>query len=341
MLLDHVKFNLSHGFPDHWGTSELERRLIQNICQRKNYDLVVNATWGFFECIHPVTKGKMTKFEVTKDLVINHGAENVLFFNLVDPLYIDSTWYQVLRECSAHIGLDKITTVGFVDTKKFKQDLPVPFWAIYNSIYFENYTIEQLEPANIENMFLCYNRKPTWHRRILHKHFHKNDLMSKGIFTLGNEDPSKVILNRNPNPMPFENNGMHGDLNIPNDTLSLGPLDAWNSSFLVIVTETDHNMQTEVPFLSEKIWKPLIGMRPFVCLGDRGTISSLKEAGFYTFNEFFGAEKDDLTVSDIINIIKMYRGDPHKDYQSLRVKLVHNRERFFQYAREQQQKLGI
>ena len=334
-------FDLSHGFPRHWPTSKLEQDIIGKICEDKKFDLVVNATWGFFECVHPVTKDKMTKFDVTKDLVINHGAENILFFNLVDPLYIESTWYQVLRECADHIGLDRITTVGFVDTNKFKQDLPVPFWAIYNSIYFKNYTIEQLEPTSIENMFLCYNRKPTWHRRMLYSEFDKNHLMSNGIFTLGNEDPSKVILNRNPNPLPFENNGMHGDLNIPNDTLSLGPLDAWNSSFLVIVTETDHNMRTEVPFLSEKIWKPLIGMRPFVCLGDRGTIRSLKEDGFHTFNEFFGMEKDDLTVSDIVSVVKMYQGDPHKDYQSLRVKLEHNRERFFQYAHEQQQKLGI
>jgi len=341
MHLKQVKYNLGHGFPMHWPTSKLEQDIIGKICEDKKFDLVVNATWGFFECVHPVTKDKMTKFEVTKDLVTNHGAENVLFFNLVDPLYIDSTWYQVLRECADHIGLDRVTTVGFVDTNKFKQDLPVPFWAIYNSIYFKNYTIEQLEPTSIENMFLCYNRKPTWHRRMLHREFDKNHLMSNGIFTLGNEDPSKVILNRNPNPLPFENNGMHGDLNIPNDTLSLGPLDAWNSSFLIIVTETDHNMNTAVPFMSEKIWKPLIGMRPFVCLGDKGTIKSLRETGFETFNEFFGFNKDDLTVDDITNLVKRYQGDPAQDYQSLRVKLTHNRERFFQYAHEQQQKLGI
>ena len=336
MHLKHVKYDLSHGFPEDWGTSKLEKEIVVKICNDGQFDLVVNATWGFLECKHPVTNEISDKFRITKDLVLNYGVRNVLFFNFVDPLYEQSTWYDVLGICKEKIGEYNIKTVGFVDTNKFKQDIHVNFWAIYNDSAFMKYDEKDLIPGKLESTYLCYNRKPTFHRTWLYEQFEKHGLLARGIFTLGNEDPAKVILiNKDKKTLPFANKNIHGNLNIPNDTLSLGPLDAWNSSFLVIVTETDHNMNTAVPFLSEKIWKPLIGMRPFVCLGDKGTIKSLKEAGFETFNEFFGFDKDDLTVDDITNLVKRYKGDPAQDYESLGDKLIHNRKRFYEFAKEQ------
>ena len=342
MQLEHVRYDLSHGFPDDWGTSLLERDIIEKMCKDDQFDLVVNATWGFLECPHPITNEASEKFNITKDLVLNHGVRNILFFNFVDPLYEESTWYDVLNVCKEKIGEHNIRTVGFIDSNKFKQDLSVAFWAIYNEHAFIRYDEKDLIPSKLENIYLCYNRKPTFHRTWLYEQFEKHGLLAKGIFTLGNQDPAKVILiNKDMKTLPFANDNIHGNLNIPNDTLSVGPLDAWNSSFLIIVTETDHNMNTAVPFLSEKIWKPLIGMRPFVCLGDKGTIRNLKEAGFETFNEFFGFDKDDLTVDDITNLVKRYKGDLAQDYKSLRDKLIHNRKRFFEYASERKRALGL
>ena len=339
---DHVKYDLSHGFPADWGTSVMERQIIEHVCNEQSFDLIVNAVWGFLKCEHPVTGVMLDKFQVTKDLVSNHGAKNILFFNFLDPLYESSTWYEVLDHCKEIIGDANIMTAGFIDKNKFKQDLVVPFWAMYNCMAFTKYKDEELVPKDLQNTFLCYNRKPSFHRKWLHEQFEKHGLLSKGIFTLGNEDPSKVVLNnRNRTTLPFQNNHRHGNLNIPNDTLSVGPLDAWNSSFLIIVTETDHNMNTAVPFLSEKIWKPFIGMRPFVCLGDKGTITTLEEAGFKTFNEFFGFTKKDLTVDDITDLVKNYKGDLAQDYSQLTPTLQHNRKRFFEYAGEQQKVFAL
>ena len=342
MQLKNVKYDLSHGFPSHWGTSKLEQEIVEKICELEQFDLVVNATWGFLECQHPITNATSDKFKITKDLVLNHGVRNILFFNFVDPLYEHSTWYDVLNACKAKISEQNIKTVGFIDTNKFKQDIPCNFWAIYNSNSFTKYDEKDLLPSKLENIFLCYNRKPTFHRTWLHQQLKKQGQLTKGIFTLGNQDPSKVVLiNNDKKTLPFANDNIHGNLNIPNDTLSLGPLEAWNSSFLIIVTETDHNMNTAVPFLSEKIWKPLIGMRPFVCLGDKGTIKNLKEAGFETFNKFFGFDKDDLTVDNITKLLKNYKGDLLQDYKKLHPILLKNRKRFFEYAEEQKKIFGL
>jgi len=296
--------------------------IIQKVCKNEQFDLVVNAVWGFLECRHPVTNELSNKFEITKDLVLNYGVRKMLFFNFVDPLYEHSTWYEVLDVCKKKISEHNIKTMGYIDTNKFKQDQAVPFWAIQSGKAFKTYSDQDVTPVDFENTFLCYNRKPTFHRKWLYEQFKKHSLLNKGIFTLGNDDPEK-------------------GLGIPNDNASLGPLDVWNRSFLIIVTETDHNMNTAVPFVSEKIWKPLIGMRPFVCLGDKGTIKSLKDEGFHTFNEFFGCQKDDLTVDDVVNLVKRYKGNTTQDYNSLEEKLIHNRKRFFEYTQEQSSLLGI
>ena len=220
-----VKYDLSHGFPQDWHTSRLENEIIKNICKKQSYDLVVNATWGFLDCEHPETGVISNKFEITKDLVKNYEVKNILFFNFVDPLYDLSTWYEVLQECKEQIGYDSIKVVGFIDTNKFKQDIPIQFWAIYNSVAFTEYYEQDLLPKKFENLFLCYNRKPTFHRKWLYEQFVKHDVLTKGIFTLGNEDPAKVVLiNKDKTTMPFENNNIR-------QLISVG----WLSSQVIIL----------------------------------------------------------------------------------------------------------
>jgi hypothetical protein len=328
-----------YGFPDTWETAELEKRIVTNLQKIEPCDLFVNAVWGFNDYEHPITGVVDNKFNITLDLVKNHSVKKILFYNFVDPMYDDSEWYSVLEECSRIIGIENIKVAGFINTDKFKQDISVQFWAIYQSEAFQKYNTDQLRSNPFEHLYLCYNRKPTSHRKSLYNSFEKNDILRQGIFTLGNEDPSKVKLINN--KISFKNLDVHGNFNIPNDTVSLGPLEQWNKCFLVIVTETDNNSTTKVPFLSEKIWKPLIGMRPFLCLGDKGTIKLLNQAGFYTFNEFFGLNKDDLTVEDITNALKNYKGDMETDFKNLQDKLTHNRLRFFSYAQEQKNLVNL
>ena len=331
-----VKFDLSHGFPSHWGNGQLEQEIKDTFLQREHFDLVINATWGMIDCEHPLTSAISNKFEITKDLVDNHGVKSILFFNFVDPMYDASTWYHVLTHCANKIGVDNIKTLGFIDTNKFKQDFSLQFWAIFTGLEFQRYNDSDLYPEEFKNVFLCYNRKPTSHRKWLFEQFEKHKLLSRGIFTLGNENPEKVMICRNDTKTsPFVNDDIHGNYNIPNDTHSLGPIEDWRQSFLIIVTETDHNRHTAVPFLSEKIWKPLIGMRPFLVLGDKGTVRTLKQAGFETFNEFFGIKHDDAAVDDIVKAVKSYNGDMATDYETLKSKLIHNRKRYFEFVDEQ------
>lgn len=333
LLPSRIKYNLTLGWPVHYPTYSLEADIIRKVCKEETFDLVINATSEVFG-IHPITKKTMSKCLITKDLVDNYKVKKILWYNLVDPVLEDSCWYKILNYCKGKLGEKNIKTIGYIDTNKFKQDISFDFHSVFLNNCFTSYKENELIPTHLSNFFLCYNRKPHSHRKQLYESFKKNNLLDKGIFTLGNEETDLVIQSNVQEKELFEN-GFHGDFNIPNDILTLGPLTNWLTSFLCIVTETKHNLNTAVPFVSEKIWKPIIGMRPFVCLGDKGTISMLRESGFYTFNKFFGSNKDDLTVEDITNIVKYYKGNPIEDYKILKSKLVHNRNRFFEYVKEQ------
>ena len=336
MHLEYVKYDLSHGFPTHWPTGQFEHKIISEHLQKNSYDLVVNQTWGFLECENPVTKEKSDKFKIFEYLVTNKLANDVLFFNFVDPIYDLSTWYDVFERCRQANDNFKITCMGHMDSDKIELQYPFGWWAVFVNDNFKTYTETETAPVSFDNLFLCYNRKPHSHRRLLYREMARHRVIEKGIFTLGNEDQEKIrLVNADITTMPADNQEMHGELGIPNDTMTLGNLEAWNSHLVTIVTETQHVLKIGYPWFSEKIWKPIIGMRPFLLLGDGGSLKYLEENGFHTFNEVFGMPNKDATVNDIVFAIKRFNKDPAEVYNSLLSQLRHNKKRFFEYAVEQ------
>ena len=79
----------------------------------------------------------------------------------------------------------------------------------------------------------------------------------------------------------------------------------------------------------------MIGMRPFLLLGDGGSIKYLKDNGFNTFNELFNISKNDITIQDVIYAIKQFDKDPAQVYSSIQKQLIHNKKRFYEFANEQ------
>jgi hypothetical protein len=134
---------------------------------------------------------------------------------------------------------------------------------------------------------------------------------------------------------------MHGELGIPNDTMTLGDINLWCSHLLTIVTETQHVPNIGFPFFSEKIWKPMIGMRPFLLIGDAGSIRYLQEQGFHTFNKEFDIHNDDASIDDVVGAVKNFTGDTANLYNSLLPKLRHNKKRFYEFALEQKKLFNL
>lgn len=112
-------------------------------------------------------------------------------------------------------------------------------------------------------------------------------------------------------------------------------LEFHQTTFLNIVTETLYNK--EVMFLSEKIFKPMYMLQPFVVIGNPYTLEELKQLGYKTFSKWWDESYDEeedlvqrvLKIEIILNkLSKLSFEELHKITQEMEETLVHNYNRF-------------
>ena len=214
-----------------------------------------------------------------------------------------------------------------------------------------------IRPELLDKTFLCYNRKPSTHRIWLHDAFQQLRCFEKGIFTLGSRHAKDRFFhvensesyygedipdNHNYTTSPLE---ISGDWGIPNDVFTIGPLDIWNRCLFNIVTETIYNVTTW-GFVSEKIFKPLIGCRPFVVYCPDGATSWLVQRGFEPYHQDF-QDASDFDPSDpqqlpnfVLDLGRQPQSYLASKLSSLREKLLYNRRTLELYIDQQKMTLN-
>jgi len=108
------------------------------------------------------------------------------------------------------------------------------------------------------------------------------------------------------------------------------------SAFLQVVTETvfeyPHNSY------SEKTWKPIVNLRPFVLAGVPGSLKDLQDFGFKTFNNWWDESYDNVINSDerliaIADLVQHITSKPIEELQKLLIDmgpiLEHNRNHYY------------
>lgn len=212
----------------------------------------------------------------------------------------------------------------------------VEFIDFYKKYFFDEcYTSK----PNLQYHFMCLNNKPNDHRRyLLNKIFEQEIIYKKGNISVLQRDAGynfehPIILEENRPPelvSMFYDHEVLSDKHIANDIISLGDPIHWNSHFVNVVTESAAH--TDV-FLSEKIFKPIIGLRPFLALGDRNLYPKLREFGFDTFEDLFpnvGLDVDrDKRADNLIKDLKKVCLTPIEEldriYSSIYNRLENNR----------------
>jgi hypothetical protein len=120
---------------------------------------------------------------------------------------------------------------------------------------------------------------------------------------------------------------------IPNDIASLGHVSNWRSHFLNIVTETFYDIN-KTGFVSEKIYKPIVGCRPFLVYDPDGACRWLQNRGFETYvNDFADISDLDLTIpGNMAPFLDTLCGQSVTYYQKkfvdLKEKILYNKEHF-------------
>jgi hypothetical protein len=114
----------------------------------------------------------------------------------------------------------------------------------------------------------------------------------------------------------------------------------YEESYLHIATETTFSNSSKC-FISEKVFRPIINLQPFLLFGDAGCLTKLKELGFKTFapfiDESYDLEYDSgkrsmLLRTELIKLHNMSLQEIHNWYYSITNILVHNQTHLASFA---------
>jgi hypothetical protein len=321
----------SHGWHHSWSLTPYSHFVFRKIVEQVEelYDghcIVVDGTWL------PIISTE-EKFTTLYPNVMRENIEHIFFISLIDPPY--EYWRGEERvPCKQQIV--QLTSARNRHDMPAKSDFQFCAWWIFDAM--KRYKGTSL-PWTGDKLFLSYNRKPHKHREQLFRTLTSSGLLCEGLVSMGNTDPAKAIT---VGKKEFEHKETPakelikapGNVGIPNDITSLGNHDIWQQAFINVVTETT----TEGRFLSEKIWKPIIGKRPFMLVGPPDQLTFLQEMGFKTFDNFWDesynlAKNNESSIDHIVTMLKNMAKLSHKEqyqmYQEMIPILEHNHQHFF------------
>lgn len=308
-------------FNNGWGAAFELRQFEQQVLDQylrpwqtdRSRSIVVNSTWYNLDYHDQVLQ-----------YIRNHGVDQVALVSFMDPAIVRPSWFD---------GLDiAVHAVGY-----YTGDHELDIWSLIVQRYFD-FPATIGGAADLDSAFLCLNRKPHWHRKRLVARLEHLDLVTKGCVTLGDQSGRAIYsVDRDVEPSQIAPNPGAEQYGIINDIMSLGPMQIWNSCFLNIVTETVFDVDQEW-FVSEKIYKPVIGLRPFLVYAPNGANAWLQHLGMETYCDDF-RDITDLDLRDPDNIpafllqLVAHGTDYWRDkYQRLLPKMHHNKARFYDHV---------
>ena len=329
------------GFWENHIAYPLEQHVIQ--CLWEHYfsgcdnGLIINTTYNMEDTMPWAHK-----------IMDQEHTEAVLFVSLVDPL--SSEAYDDICELLNKYPHVKVQLAGY-NPFYFPNYDYVDFWALFMEQHFESYTDAQLLPEQLENIFLSYNRKPHPHRIHLVEGLfgrlpHTVDVRRKGIVTLGDiagSDNINGVLTFAENTTGIKNHQDLGDdaYGIQAAATALGNLNIWRNSFLSVIAETSAVLEHNIPFITEKTYKSILGLRPFVVYGDGGFPDYLRSNGYKTFESRLGMSGPFCPADLNQAIQRLATQDLYALYQEWLPDLYHNRRNFFKQCILIRDKFGI
>lgn len=124
-----------------------------------------------------------------------------------------------------------------------------------------------------------------WSKEYIDSQYHNAPLLYPTIF-----QEFKDVNLRKRVPLVFHD-GINPETENPVDDQSH---QKFQDSYLHIVAETFQESHPNRLFFSEKVFKPMWYMQPFILLGEPGALAKLHEFGYQTFGEYWDESYDDI-----------------------------------------------
>jgi len=214
--------------------------------------------------------------------------------------------------------------------QKFANDHPCMSW--------EEHIARKTDPTKKIKTFNCLNRVNREHReyfviKLIEAGLHKYGIVSHNKINLdywrGWYSPLET-LDTAERLLPFVADDSDFD---NNKSMQFNP-DLYLNSWVSVITETHAAEEPHNFFISEKTWKPIYAMHPFMVLGHKGTLSRLHEMGYKTFDglidesydqrDFFPRANAIVNNLQLLNLIR----DKMAWFESCKDICIHNRNVF-------------
>jgi hypothetical protein len=208
-----------------------------------------------------------------------------------------------------------------------------------------------------ETMFLydCINKRPRQQRVIFILHLHNSGLLELGNVSMSDKNEWNQIISRQADNVIWVNTELLTKYKLPEnifydfddkprhakhsqsnevehywDFVERILHDMYKNSWVSVITESSYFENDESVFVSEKTFKPLACMQPFIIVGSKNTLKYLRKLGYKTFHPYIDESYDDLEDADrfiaITNLLKQINAIEDKAawYESMRDILEHN-----------------
>ena len=207
--------------------------------------------------------------------------------NLLDPQGY-AAW------CDSHGIRDRITVLGFPHLLYMQQI------NLRNSspITWEDQVAAKRDHAAIK-LYNCLNRVRRQHRELMMLKLIADDLNCEGLVSHdqlwyhGWEEHWGVpsdILHRAAQLLPL----VVDDADFSNNKAMHINTSIYTNTWFSVITETHAFDEPSNLFISEKLWKPIWALQPFMVWGHRRTLSQLRSWGFETYGCLWDESYDDL-----------------------------------------------
>jgi|TARA_R110000824_G_scaffold36012_4_gene112208 hypothetical protein len=193
--------------------------------------------------------------------------------------------------------------------------------------------------------YLSFNRLPKDHRVKLVVSLDKHNLLDKGYVSFANKitdwDWKKMVTKEEQlslekeMPLVIDN----PDLSLCKHSYDVFDVRYFLDSYFQIVTGNNFTDWTDQLIFSEKIWKPITNLQPFIYLDDVGALKKLHEYGFKTFEPFIDESYDrvynteerfSMIEGEIIKLCNKPIEEIHEWYWSIEDVIKHNYYHFYE-----------
>ena len=310
------------GWGPEWPMKQLEQQIVKDFLAQYYTDnsrsVIINSVW-YTGDYHQQVMAELRELKPTHIFVVA----------LLDPPNVQLSWFDELN-CTV-MGIGYYPGPGYID-----------YCALFVDHFYQ--PVDQsllLDTSRIDTAYMCLNRKPHPHRLRLFKGLEDAGLLDSGFVSLGGDNPR--YLDEDSEGQDIAPNGGRSQYGIANDIVSLGNLNNWQRHFVNIVTETIWDIEPS-NFVSEKTFKPILGLRPFLIYAPNGGEACLKarsiEGYFDDFKDITDVDlKQPYNIPVFLN--ELCKQDPSywkMKLETIREKMLYNQQRFKDYVQEQLQR---